>query len=459
MSTEYLWLYVVASVWILWQFGRALGRPIGATFCFLGFVILFHVFAYPYYVYAWSDVFRFGLLPVLSDESNELVPHVTLAMSVCYLGVMLGCFLGRGLFGSGLGEGARREGPGDLGGGLMSERSLKRTLSAAFAMEVVMCVMLIAQYAWVASPADLYNYYLSDLESAARVAIRRNSNLSVYVYSVAHLTIIPFVLFVLLAEAYYRESSYLKRRAARLAGWLLLVKLSTFTKAGPALLVAQVIMCLALAKADTLRFRPRHIVTVALALIVVFSFIFAVREESAPAAQIGLDFAYRMWMIPNEVIFEYFHAVPQFIPFGYGTGMSFVRGILGDVAGTGLDLPTHTLVAAVYRADYVTVVNSFFVAEAWAQYGWAGVIILSIIAGLLVKWYDRRIMLAKPHSVRLGMVIFAIGGTYALVTAAVTTAMVTGGLLVIPLFAVWMERGIRVKRRGSPGATASAHSG
>jgi hypothetical protein len=450
MSTEYVWFYALMSAWILLQFARAFGKPIGATFCFLGFVVLFHVFAYPYYVYVWSDEFEFGLLPALADDSRELVPNVTLAMSVCYLGIMVGCYLGLALFGSGV-RGRTRRG-GLAGRGFLSEPALKRLLGTAFAMEIVMCVMLLAQYVWVASPIDLYNYYLSDLDSAARVAIRRNSNLSVYVYAVLHLTVIPFVLFVLLAEAYDRASPQLKWRAVRLGGWLLLVKLSTFTKAGPALLLAQVIMCLALLKGDTLRFGPRHVISVALALVVILGFVFAVREESVPATRLAFDFAYRMWMIPNEVIFEYFHAVPQYIPFGYGTGMSFVRGILGDVAGTGLDLPTHTLVASVYRADYTTVVNSFFVAEAWAQYGWVGVGVLSIVAGLFVRWYDRRTMIAKAHSVKLGMIVFAIGGTYALSTAAVTTAMVTGGLLVVPLFAIWLERGLK-RRESQPSAT------
>lgn len=432
-------LYVIATVALSGYLYSISKRPVGASFFFLLFVFLFHAVAFPFYVEIWSAKLEFGLLSQLAERRGDLVTQVTVAMSLSYLGIVLGCLVGDWWW-----RLKHREGDHPFpasGNGELQRLSIVRLLNLAFCLEVVMVVMLLYQYSIVTNPSALYAYYLSDLSSAERVDVRRAGGVGFYPYSILQLTVIPFVAFVMLAEALRRRSPYLTYRLARFCFFLLLVKLSTFSKAGPALLLIQLWLCFELTRARSLNIQWHYVRVGVLALCVIFAFVYFVRDELVPLEAAVLSLFYRLLMIPNEVIFEYFNAIPSYFPHGYGLGISWLTSIFGDVGGTGLNLPTHVLVASVYRGDYGTVVNSFFVAEAWAQFAWPGVVIGSLLAGFLVKWYDYRAAIIQHNSVRLALVVSSVSGAHTLATSAVTTALLTGGLLIIPLVAWWVDRG------------------
>lgn len=86
---------------------------------------------------------------------------------------------------------------------------------------------------------------------------------------------------------------------------------------------------------------------------------------------------------------------PDMHSFLYGTSSFVVRGIarLGGVHLSGVSpetyIPTHS---PCVGANYGGTWNAGFFSDAWADFGWAGVIVAAIVAGvilaLIARWYD-----------------------------------------------------------------------
>ncbi|MCK9381070.1 MAG: hypothetical protein M0P95_08370 [Sulfuritalea sp.] len=436
MTANSFAFYYGAVIWMLLYLFSMRRKPMGATFFFIVFVLFFHAFAYPYYIYIWTEQLGFGLLQDFVISFPDLVPKVTLAMALCYSFILLGCHAGDIAFGA---ISTQRLGIDTIKPSIIAAANMKTMLTLVSVCELLLLSLLILQYAFVASPTALFDYYLSDLGSSERVAIRRTETLSFYIPAILHLTVMPMLLFIVFIEALKSKSTYLKHRAFRFGALLVLLKLSTFSKAAPALILIQLLFCKYLYSRQTLAFSLRYVRFGLIALGIAFGFVFIVRGESVDMETAFDDYFYRLLMIPNEGIFEYFNAIPDYFPFGYGSGLGVITELFGDARGTGQNLPTYNLVASVYRHDYDTVVNSFFIAEAWAQFSWGGVVVLSFMAGLLVKWYDSETAKLKNSSIRVGMVVFSVYGTYALSTSAITTALITGGLFIIPIFARFLD--------------------
>jgi len=298
---------------------------------------------------------------------------------------------------------------------------------------LVAAVLLIQMV--VAGPRAIFDYYLNpDLSDIDRVAIRRDEQIGFYIYGVLINTIVPLVSFVLLAEAFQRSSGKLLRYAVLFASLLVAAKLAQYTKAGPALVAIQLLYVYSLSRRQSAHVAKSDLYLFVVGMLITLGIVLLVGEATD-----SLAFFYRMFMIPNEALFEYFNAIPDYYPFGFGRGISWIAAFTGDALGNDPPIPTHMHVASVLRGDLSTVVNTFFVADAWAEFMWPGIVIVSFCVGVLVRWYDAQIYRCRYASLRIGLTAFAVTGAFALATSAMTTGLITGGMLICPTFAIWVS--------------------
>lgn len=381
----------------------------------------------------WVGEFQFGQLLHLIDNiaSEEIVEKVYLALTLCVVFVVFGMYVC------------------DLIGGRsvrsFAFRGNKRVLDVGKLYLVVrlsgvfIVMFLIAQYVFVASPLEIFKYYFSGIGEFEKVDIRRSSTLSFYPYQLLMATFFPFLSFVLLAQAAngcgILDSSLRRARVYAILFALLVFigKISQYNKAGPVIYVLQILFALYYARSKSFRLRAWHLKMSLLGMVAIFVVTLLVNNTENVALTLFSAFD-RTFMIPNEGIFEYFSVIPLHLPHGYGAGIGFVSALLGD-GESGQIRGTYWEVSAVVRGGYGSTSNSFFIADAWAEFSWVGVILFSVVAGWLLRWHDHQVLRWGASPVAIALIVSGYSGAYTLGTTALTTAMITGGLILIPVMA------------------------
>ena len=123
---------------------------------------------------------------------------------------------------------------------------------------------------------------------------------------------------------------------------------------------------------------------------------------------------------------------PDLHPFLYGTSSFVVRAVarLGGVRLSGESpetyIPTHT---AGVGANYGGTWNAGFFADAWADFGWAGVIVAALIAGVILALIARWFEAGPKGPLQLGTYTAVCLSALYLSDVALLTASWTFGLL------------------------------
>ncbi len=172
--------------------------------------------------------------------------------------------------------------------------------------------------------------------------------------------------------------------------------------------------------------------TLSVALFVVVAFV-----ANPTLAGVGevLEFLfYRVFMIVNEGLLEYFAAIPYVLPHTWGTQSSWVAALFQSEP----QMATFWLVGEVHRGVSGSTTTVMFMGDAWVDFAWAGVVLVPVIAGLLLRWLDIQLIVRRGKTV-VTIAGLALGhyGIFIALSTALQTAMVTGGLLfVLPLVAL-----------------------
>ena len=78
---------------------------------------------------------------------------------------------------------------------------------------------------------------------------------------------------------------------------------------------------------------------------------------------------------------------------------------------------------------------SLFIADAWADFSYAGVILYSIIAGAICRTLDIAFLARGKSVVGVAVLGATLVGVLTLLTTALNIALITGGLLLAPILA------------------------
>jgi len=222
---------------------------------------------------------------------------------------------------------------------------------------------------------------------------------------------------------------------------VLIGKLSTLSKAPVVIFLLQLVLATLAFKRNQLTIRS--ILVVMLSTVALFV---GVTLLAVPGISIvgSLDFLYyRIFMISNEVLLEYFSAIPGVIDFTWGQGIRLVSVIIGNGADY---VPAYTAVAEVTRGSRSSTSTAMFIADAWAEFSWLGILLFSFIFGVLVRSIDFYAMRQGKTDEAIAIMAGVVFGIFTALSTSLTTAMLSGGLLTIPLLSSMIKGKIVMSR-------------
>jgi hypothetical protein len=249
-----------------------------------------------------------------------------------------------------------------------------------------------------------------------------------YLYRLILSAVAPmFVIWGLLAG--WRSKSW----SLLLSAFLLFIatmigKVETLSKAPPAFFLIQLMVAALLTFTNRITWRSAlgGAGLVALVLYATTRLTIAIPQGLA-----GLAFIYyRVFEVENQALLQNFATFPFIHPHMWGTNIRPIAALMGVPF-----MPAYSIVAYTWYGNYDVTNPTLFIADAWANFSYAGVIAFSLIAGAICRSVDA-IFLAHGKTI-VGVTVLgaAFIGIFTLLISALNTALVSGGLLLAPILA------------------------
>ena len=447
-------------MWTLWTLYAALGITVGVmwrrvglnlslTSLLLGLLLLFHGPAYVYYTRTWGPKTDFYDTILSAAKGHDVLPTLDLALAMTFVFVCIGVIAVDML--SHVSVRRWRSALDRWGATTASVSTGERRRVMLVSAVLMVCFLLPFVFIDGQLPKVL-NYFTSDLGEFEKIALRREGGGSdFYLYNLLLATLLPFIAFCLFALLVLRASP------ARGWAWLFIAmvalgKAATLSKAPLAVFALQCAVVWLMLRKLTLSLRVVAVLTLlATLLFVLMSF---VANPTIEGLTLVFEFLfYRVFMIVNEGLLEYFAAIPYVIDHSWGTQVSWIAALFQSEPR----LPTYWLVGEVHRGMLGSTTTVMFMGDAWADFSWVGVAVTAFLAGAVVRWIDIQLIVRRGKTIA-SIAGLALGqfGLFIALSTAFQTALLTGGLaFAVPL--VGLLTGTR-RRRGQVRIARSANS-
>ncbi len=408
----------------------------------LVFLLLFHGTAYWYYtrhwglgdgyIYhfyaeAWPRQQRFFEQILATASGQPVIALLDLALAISFVGFCMGVVVVDRLFSQHRDthvEGLRR----------WKARNAESAQSAATGRIVFLSLAGIFLMLYFAVSDQqlqkIYWYFGTTAGEVKKISMRREMGGShSYLFNLALSTVLPFLSFCLWS---------LWREHAKGIVWLLIVflaliivaKLSMLSKAPAVIFILQMLVMEYARK--SLNFSIGAVATIVAGSVVLFSLMtFAANSDLENVSQSLVFLFYRVFMIPNESLLEYFAAIPYKMPHTWGLDIRWFAGLLQTEALQ----PNYWRVAEIHRGVGGSATTAMFVGDAWAAFSWAGVVVAPFGFGALVRWLDTQIIILRPKTATtIAGLMLGHYGIFIAMSTALQTSLVTGGfLMILPL--------------------------
>jgi hypothetical protein len=139
---------------------------------------------------------------------------------------------------------------------------------------------------------------------------------------------------------------------------------------------------------------------------------------------------YRIFEIPSESLLETFGAFPFRYPHTWGANIRPLAMMMGrDYT------PAFTIISELWHGASGATSNALFIADAWVDFSYAGVIVFSILAGTICRAIDAIFLANGKTVVGIAVISAVFFGIFTLLVTSLNTAALSGGLLLAPLAA------------------------
>lgn len=414
-----------------WHLKREVTLRISTTSLLFGALLLVHgvpLLSYLYITGPDTEIFEAALERL---DRDVIIDRLQLAVGLMFACITLGSFVAGGLFPTWRMQFRKLAATARQG----RIEHVFLTTPARMSFFLIIIVLLAAMAVLESQPTKIANFFSSPLSEFEKSVIRNaTGGSSVYIYNLFISSIGTFVAMVAVTSWKYERGSIIVGVIAAAMFFLLwAAKLATLMKAPPVIFLLQFLLLYLILAGKTLSFRT--ILTGLLATAVLFAVIVKATFWSLEVSTIYQFLYYRMFEIPNEVLLEYFAAIPATLPYEWGSGLfGFLRTGGGDES-----VPTYFAVAALTRGNLESSSNAMFIADAWAQFSWWGVAFFSFLAGAITRSID---LYAFGCGLTDESAVIVAACSYGVLTMLVTslpTALITGGLALIPLFSFFIS--------------------
>jgi len=205
-------------------------------------------------------------------------------------------------------------------------------------------------------------------------------------------------------------------------------KIGTFEKTPWLVYVLQIIVVFQAAR--RLEFGIGRILIFSIIMLVGVALALMIAIPQVEPAGILEWLGYRFFQVNNEVVYQTFYVYPRYLPHTWGMNI----GLIYTLFGSGELVSAHTKVANFFGANGATF-DSFFIGDAWVDFSYGGVLVMSLVVGFVVKSVDIFVMCLGKTPLCLALLGSCMYGLFQLQVTSAFTAFLSGGLVFIPLLA------------------------
>jgi hypothetical protein len=268
-----------------------------------------------------------------------------------------------------------------------------------------------------------------DEENIARDAFRLHfAGSPNYLYRLILSAVAPmFVIWGLLAG--WLSRSWLLLLAASLLFIVTMIgKTESLSKAPPAFFLIQLMVAALLTLTNRITWRS----ALGGAMLVAFVLYATTRLTIAiPQGIAGLEFIYyRVFEVESLALLQNFATFPLMHPHMWGANLRPIAALMGIPY-----MPAFSIVAYTWYGNYDLTNPALFIADAWADFSYVGVIIFSLIAGAICRSIDAVFLVHGKTVVAVAVLGATFIGVFTLLATALNIALLTGGLLLAPILA------------------------
>ena len=427
---------------------RYVGANLSLAGTTLGLFLLFHGPAYLYYTRVWGPDTDFYDHILAAAPGQPVIRNLDLAIGSLFLFLFLGVRFA---------DVCWRENRQSMRRAIVAWGATAARVSVSEASRLRFWLVFIGfgvlvPFLFIDNQlSKVVDYFSIDLSAQDKIDLRREEGGSAYyLYNVLISTFAPFLSFCVVAARRQAGRNW-KVLGIAFVGLLSVAKMAMLSKAPLAVFIVQLVVICMLCK--SLQVRPGAAVGVTATAVVGFAVMAVIAIPSLDGLEVLANFLfYRVFMIVNESLLEYFAAIPYVLHFSWGAKMGWVASLFQGDAG----LPNYWLVAQVHRGMIASTTSAMFLGDAWADWSWLGVILYPFAMGFLMRGIDIKLIAHRGKSIgaiaALGLGHFAI---FIALTRSLQTMVITGGLLFVVFFC-WLIGGAQDRRDFLPSARGIA---
>lgn len=428
-------IHAAVLILLAWWISARLGRRLSVSLLLFGAMWLIHGIPLQLYVH-WTGPDTLIFERTLGAESRDVaLARLINAVSVTFAFMALGSEAASLTFKSASRRGQRA---------LQAQGSgpVFRTIRLDFGFRAAMWVVLVAMLAVSVvegQAGKVVEYFAFGESELARILLRaEGGGTPYYAYNLILYSVAPY-LFML---AWCADRRRVPMLACLLFLAVMLGKFGTLSKAPPVIFLLQLVLLRVLLLRASMRWKTVAVLLLASAGL--FAAIVSLTIADLDLRGLLRFLYYRAFDIPNESLLEFFSAIPSSIPHGGGAGIFSLLRPEGDY------LPMYSRVAELNRGSLDSTSNAMFAADAWAEFGWSGIVIFAFIAGGTVRSIDILAQRDGDTDASACLVAGCSFGVFTALSTALPTAYLTGGLAVLPALML-----LTTQRRRSPNVGAS----
>jgi hypothetical protein len=388
-----------------------------------------------------SFLVLYGVGNIIYFLGADTVPDarraVTQSLILMWAGLIVGIEFARG-FAPGLVRPSNRVTHGWSAAALTDQARGDQLLAA---LGVLVALFIVALFFGFGKPAQLLTFLaLESTKEKQKYRLELGAQ-GGYVYQTLIASIAPFLSFLLLTKAAVSKHLYLLGAGVLLGIAVFAGKLGMFHKVPWLVYLLQLIIVWQARK--RLEFGAGRMV-VFLLVIVAGTFVASLIAMPELDSVGILEFlVYRFFEVNNQVIYQTFYVYPTYLPHTWGMNI----GLLHSLFGSGDLVSAHSQVANFFGAAGATF-DAFFVADAWVDFGYAGVVVMAVLVGYVVKTVDLYVTSLGKTPLAVALLGSGMYGLFQLQITSAFTAFLSGGLVFIPLLVLAAEGLVNDLSRG-----------
>lgn len=420
------WLACLAMILTGVFLVRHIGVNLSATSVLLCLLLLLHGPAYLYYTRVWGPETEFFENILSAAPGVDVIQYLDIALTTFFISICFGIKLIDVLTKT---KGARIRLAINEWGTVPAQRNLKIELERLKFLVFVSIIFMLPFVFFDQQLSKVLVYFTSNLGEFEKIALRREGGgSSFYIYNLLMANVIPFVAFGFLTAHFFGllRNSFASILFLMFIFLLVLSKAATLSKAPLIILMVQfaVVYFISRSLKTSLRLIA-YIFSIAFSGFLVMAIV--ANSNMSELAEL-IDFLfYRVFMIVNEGLVEYFSAIPYVIDHNWN---SLPGWMIGETK-----IASYWLVGEVHRGAWGSTTTVMFLGDAWADFSWMGVVFAPLVLAGMVRFLDVKLILHQgPGIFTIAALALAHNGIFVALNTSLQTAMLTGGLLfVLPL--------------------------